>query len=97
VDPWPPPNQLYVLPSLVDAKLYLADVNGPLLLAVLVSDEYVMRSTTDDAGDLPPPFQPYDIVPDPLNPRLPIDNGPRTLAVAVSVAKVILSTVVKPP
>jgi hypothetical protein len=68
LDCWgcPPPNQLYVLPSLVDAKLYLAEVNGPLELAVAVSVTYVTRFTVDTDGlvVVPPPNHPYSVVPD---------------------------------
>jgi hypothetical protein len=64
----------------------LRPVTEPLALAVEVSLAKVIRSIVDTA---PPPIHPYVNVLTPAPACLGIDNGPRILAVLVSVANVM--------
>ena len=93
----PPAHQPYVVLSEDDAVANISILSGPRTLAVAVSVAYVMRCTVDilggEPGTLPPPNHPSVLIPAAENLAVDILSGPRTLAVAVSVAKVIRSTV----
>jgi hypothetical protein len=77
----------YWIPEVAANRYVLID-SGPLVLAVLVSVAYVIRSTVDTMigeapGLIPPPNQPYVLSDDAVKPCLIVLNGPLVLAVAV--------------